>query len=192
MHRPVLGERRLRAARHPIPAKVVLFQVRRGHREHVAFPHARRESLKRVRGVFRRERPTIEVDCPLVFVGADVGMEGDDPLRSGVVVSPDAQWREPAECIVRRVRTALTLLHHRDTVRIPGLGAEPACLAERKPGVVTQFRTGNPLDRVLVVQGCPLPGEVHLCAGRQRRRQNRCSDPDGLSHVHRCLPRRSF
>ena len=192
MHRPVLGERRLRAARHAIPAKVVLLQVRRGHREHVAFPHAGRESLERVRRVLRRARPAIEVDRPLVLVGADVGMEGDDPLRGGIVVSPDAQWRQPAKGIVGRVRTALILLHHRDAVRIPGLGAQPAGLAERKPGVVTQFRTGNPLDRVLVVQGCPLPGEVHLCASRQRRTQNRCSDPDGVLARSSMSPAPSF
>ncbi len=45
-------------------------------------------------------RPAIEIDRAFVLVRTNVRMEGDDALRGGVVVSPDAQRCETAERVV--------------------------------------------------------------------------------------------
>src|SRR5439155_17716612 len=52
----------------PVPA---LFDMRRGHRQHVAFPDSGRESHPRVWRVFGRVRASVHPDRPFLLVGAD-------------------------------------------------------------------------------------------------------------------------
>ena len=123
-------------------------------------------------------RTAVEVDRSLVLVRADVDMERDDALRGVVVVGPDADRRETSKSVVRRVRTALILLHDRDAIGVPAVGAKPARLGERQARVVAKLRAGNALDRVFLIERRPLSREVHLRLCRRERTCDRDEQDD--------------
>jgi hypothetical protein len=75
------------------------------------------------------------------------------------------------------MRAALVFLHHRNAIGVPRLGVKPAGLVERQTGVVRELRPGNSLDRVFVIQGCPLTGEVRL-RGRGGAREGEAQEND--------------
>jgi hypothetical protein len=81
------------------------------------------------------------------------------------------------------VGAALILLDHGNPIGVPAVGAETAGVVERQACVVSQFRTGDAFDGVLVVEGRSLAAEVHLgegwCAGGQHEERD---GRDGALH----------
>ena len=61
----MFGDDRQIAARNPVAANPSHLEMRRGDRQHVAFPHAGREALPRVSGVVGRMRAAVHPDRPL-------------------------------------------------------------------------------------------------------------------------------
>ena len=72
-------------------------------------------------------------------------MESNQSLRRLIDFSPDSDVAEAAHRIVRSVRAALILLHHRNPVGIVAVGSHAGRIVDRKLQIITEFRTGKPL-----------------------------------------------
>ena len=122
---PVLGQRAARRRRNTVAAQVVGLQMRRGDREHIAVPHARREPLPRMRRFGRRMRAAVEPDRAFHGLKADARVERDQALRGRIDLRIDAQRGEPAHRIVGAVLAALVFGDDGDAVCVVAVGAQP-------------------------------------------------------------------
>ena len=163
---PVLGERRLIAARQTVAAHVPFFQVRRLHREHVAVPASGRESRPRVRRVRRWMGTSVHVDLT-IDRSQPLGVPRDHLTRHRIDVLPHPQRRRAAPDVVRRMRTALPF-GQRLNRRFPRRRAHPRGVVDRNAEVVAKFRSGHTLRFVFVKARRPFAGEVDAC-GRGAR-----------------------
>ena len=123
---PVLGERRLVAARQSVAPQIPFLQMRDGDGEHVAVPLRGRESGPRVQRVCRRMRTAIEIDRT-VHRPQPLGVKRGDLTRDRIDLFGDAQVRRPAPDVIGRVRTTLPL-GKRLNRGVPGIGAHDAPL----------------------------------------------------------------
>ena len=158
--RPVLGHDRLIAARNAVAANVILLQVIGGDVQHVPVPHARRKACPAVIGIRRRMRAAIEPDGPLRRLETNKGVKGQWRLRHRIKFTRNTQVRRTAHIVIRPVRTALILAHHRNPVGIVAVTAQSRCRIERDSHVIAQFRAGEALGIILVKQRGPRTGEI--------------------------------
>ena len=158
---PEAGDLGLIAGHRAVAADVVLFQVRRGDPQHVAFPRGGGEPAPRVVGFRGRRVAAVEIHrhvgglVPLGLVGDDLARERIDFLR-------DAELRRAAVDVGPAVRPALVFRKAQDR-GVPPFGAGQPVGVERQPDPVADPRVFGVVHRA---DHRPLAGEVDLRAPR--------------------------
>ena len=161
----VLGQRRLIARGHAVAAVPPLLDVRRLDHEPIAFPTPGREAHPGVRRVGRRVRPAVHPDRPRLLVGADVVLDRDDVLRSGVLLVPDADVERAPVDVVHGVDATLLFVVGQPR-GVPTLGPLTGGGRQRNARVVAQPDAGPAIGLVFVLPRGPISGEINLRSGR--------------------------
>ena len=164
------GDLGLIAGHRAVAADVVLFQVRGGDPQHVAFPRRGGKPAPGVVGFRRRRVAAVEIHrhvgglVPLGLVGDDLAGERIDFLR-------DAELRRAAVDVGPAVRPALVFRKAQDR-GVPAFGAGQPVGVERQADAVADPRVFGVVHRA---DHRPLAGEVDLRAPRCPRTRRAAS-----------------
>src|SRR2546422_10429772 len=88
-------------------------------------------------------------------------VEGGDLPGHGIYFFGNAKLRGAPPYVIARMRPALPFGHALDG-RCPGIGSFSGGIIDRKPEVITQFRTGATLGFVFIKSRRPFAPKIHL------------------------------
>src|SRR3970040_1801926 len=111
-------------------------------------------------------RPAIEPDRPLLGVGAQEVLDGDDILGAGIALFLDANADGPSVDVGRDVSAAL-VLRKREPGGVPTVGVLTARGVERHAQVVAECGAGTTFGLIFVEQSRPVAVQDTLSGCRR-------------------------
>src|SRR5262245_23054541 len=147
-----------------------LLDVRRGDRQHVAFPNSSREPHPRVRGVFGRVGAAIHPDRAALFVRVDVFMNRNKLVSHFIPFFPNAYLQRASMDVFHDMHLALMFRKRKTTWTVrqaPLAGVvidwQPQEFDERWPRktlrVIFVLDAWRPHSREIDLSECGNPGE---------------------------------
>src|SRR5437667_4760160 len=106
-------------------------------------------------------RTAVHPDRPPLLVRAEVHLDGQEILRIGIALVPDAELHRTAEDVAGVIDLAL-VLGDRAARDVPAVGVEARGLVDRQAGVVAPVAAGHAIHLILVVAPVPFAFEADL------------------------------
>src|SRR5438093_11746404 len=106
-------------------------------------------------------RTAVHPDRPVLHVGAQVFLVGDDFLCGRILFFPDPELQRPTVEMRSIVRLTL-VFQKRNAGNIEALGIPAGSVVHRYSSEVALHVTGNSVSLILVVPAGPFPGQANL------------------------------
>src|SRR5690349_20433414 len=138
-----------------------MLDVSGGDGEDIVLPLAGGKTHPRVRGIAGRLRAAVHVDGAGLLVGADVVLDGDEPVGFGILLFPDAKLEGSAIDVGSGVDLAL-MFGKSEAVRVPAQGPLARFGVDRETQKVDQRGSRDTLIKVFLVYRAPFADQTEL------------------------------